>query len=190
LARASTTPVGSNRWPKAASRAALGPVRIARAALAYHLELARPDLDDGVARLAPPRLGEGHIEGLGRLAAGQGGGGAVGLGPGAVEGQDLARLPHQGGRLGHGVQQFNRHVAGRLDRLGPAETEQGDQGDQPHGDDQDQARGRGRIGPKGRIGQGGDRRHRPESHHGREQVERKTAVGRHAASRISRLIIR
>ena len=56
----------------------------------HHLDLALADQDDGAARLALPRLGEGHIEGLGRLAARQGGGGAVGLGPGGVEGQDLS----------------------------------------------------------------------------------------------------
>ena len=48
------------------------------------------DLEDGSARLTTSRLGEGHVQRLSRLAARQGGGGAVGLGPGGVEGQDLS----------------------------------------------------------------------------------------------------
>ena len=52
LTRASATPVGSNRWPKAASRAALGPVSTARAALA---SCARPANRSGPSITAEPK---------------------------------------------------------------------------------------------------------------------------------------
>ncbi|MNQ68239.1 hypothetical protein D3C85_827890 [compost metagenome] len=139
------------------------------------LDLARADLDDGAALMAFAGLGEGHVEGLGRLAARKRRDSAVLLGPGGVVGQDLTGRPDQGGGLGHGVQHLDRRVAVGATHLGPAKGEQPDQGRAPRRDNQDQARRRKGVGAERRVDHGRDRQGEAQGHHHQQGIKGRTA---------------